>query len=150
MPDEALVMQALENFFKDIFPIPVFSFLHKPSIIQRYQAGLLDKALTLAIVGLTSLLTDLGPGMREYGDECIAASQSMVMRDIGRPSVIKIQCLILIIEHRSVLSAVHHRIHSSCNRVPLCLCPPAELRGNEAVFPGSGITQKTYVVTTHS
>ena len=101
MPDEALVMQALENFFKDIFPIPVFSFLHKPSIIQRYQAGLLDKALTLAIVGLTSLLTDLGPGMREYGDECIAASQSMVMRDIGRPSVIKIQCLILIIEHRS-------------------------------------------------
>ena len=102
MPEEPLVMRAFENFFKHIFPIPVFSFLHKPSIIQRYQTSLLDRALTLAIVGVTSQLTDLGPGMREYGDECIAASESMVLRNIGRPSVSKIQCMILIIEHRSL------------------------------------------------
>jgi Fungal specific transcription factor domain len=99
MPDESLVMKALDNFFKHIFPIPVFSFLHKPSIIQRYQSGLLDKALTLAIVGITSQLTDLGAGTRAYGDKCVAASESIVLRDVGRPSVIKIQCLILIIEH---------------------------------------------------
>ena len=123
MPDESLVMHAVENFFKHIFPIPVFSFLHKPSIIQRYQAGLLDKALTLAIVGLTSLLTDLGPGMRQYGDECIAASESMVLKDIGRPSVIKIQCLILTIEHRSFcrLFTTAFTLHSIASRFAFAL-----------------------------
>lgn len=123
MPNEAFVMSALDNFFKQIFPIPVFSFLHKPSIIQRYQVGLLDKALTLAIVGLTTQLTDLGPGMREYGSQCIAASESMVLRDIGRPSVIKIQCLILIIEHYSLTRAftTAFALHSIASRFAFAL-----------------------------
>ena len=95
-------MRALDNFFKHIHPIPVYSFLHKASILQRYEAGTVDTGLLLAIIGIASQLTDLGPGMREYGSECIATAESLVMRDIGKPSVIKIQTLILIINHHKL------------------------------------------------
>ena len=95
-------MLALDNFFKHIHPIPVYSFLHKASIIQRYEAGTVDSGLLLSIIGISSQLTNLGPGMREYGAECIATAESLVMRDIGKPSVIKIQTLILIIKHHKL------------------------------------------------
>ena len=95
-------MNALDNFFRHIHPIPVFSFLHKASIIQRYQAGLLDNGLILALFGITAQLTNLGPGMKEKGTECVAAAEAIVMQGIGQPSVIKIQTLILIIKHHTL------------------------------------------------
>ncbi|RMZ86428.1 hypothetical protein DV736_g6346, partial [Chaetothyriales sp. CBS 134916] len=100
--EESTVMLALDNFFKHIHPIPVFSFLHKASIIQRYESGTVDTGLILSIIGIASQMTNLGPGMREYGSDCISAAESLVMRDISKPSVIKIQTLVLIIQHRKM------------------------------------------------
>ncbi|RMZ82636.1 hypothetical protein DV738_g1655, partial [Chaetothyriales sp. CBS 135597] len=100
--EDSTVMLALDNFFKHIHPIPVFSFLHKASIIQRYESGTVDTGLILSIIGIASQMTNLGPGMREYGAECIAAAEALVMRDISKPSVIKIQTLVLIIQHRKM------------------------------------------------
>ncbi|RMZ77315.1 hypothetical protein DV737_g4446, partial [Chaetothyriales sp. CBS 132003] len=100
--EESTVMLALDNFFKHIHPIPVFSFLHKASIIQRYESGTVDTGLILSIIGIASQMTNLGPGMREYGSECISTAEALVMRDISKPSVIKIQTLVLIIQHRKM------------------------------------------------
>jgi hypothetical protein len=68
--------------------------------MQRYHAGMMDKPLLLALVGITSLLTDLGPGMREYGAKCIDECQRMILADLENPSTIKIQALVLIMKHR--------------------------------------------------
>ncbi|RMD41536.1 hypothetical protein DV735_g3607, partial [Chaetothyriales sp. CBS 134920] len=100
--EDSTVMLALDNFFKHIHPIPVFSFLHKASIIQRYESGTVDTGLILSIIGIASQMTNLGPGMREYGAECISTAEALVMRDISKPSVIKIQTLVLIIQHRKM------------------------------------------------
>ncbi|ORY71446.1 uncharacterized protein BCR38DRAFT_479938 [Pseudomassariella vexata] len=99
-PDEALIIRTLNNFFRHVHHVPVFSFLHRASLMQRYHAGMMDKALLLAVVGITSLLTDLGPGTREYGAKCIDECQKMILNDIENPSTIKIQALVLVMKHR--------------------------------------------------
>ncbi|KAI1370443.1 hypothetical protein F4677DRAFT_363514 [Hypoxylon crocopeplum] len=99
-PDEALIQRTFNNFFRHIHHVPIFSFLHRASLMQRYHAGMMDKALLLALVGITSLLMDLGPGTREYGARCIDECQNMVLRDLENPSTIKIQAVVLIMKHR--------------------------------------------------
>ncbi|KAH8652306.1 hypothetical protein BX600DRAFT_441196 [Xylariales sp. PMI_506] len=99
-PDDNVITRAFNLFFRQIHHVPVFSFLHRASLMQRYHAGMMDKSLLLAIVGITSLLADLGPGMREYGTKCIDECQRMVLADLENPSTIKIQVLVLIMKHR--------------------------------------------------
>ncbi|KAI0835156.1 hypothetical protein F5Y06DRAFT_139784 [Hypoxylon sp. FL0890] len=99
-PDEALIQRTFNNFFRHIHHVPTFSFLHRASLMQRYHAGMMDKALLLALVGITSLLMDLGPGTREYGARCIDECQTMVLHDLENPSTIKIQVLVLVMKHR--------------------------------------------------
>lgn len=99
-PDESLIQRTFSNYFRHVHHVPVFSFLHRASLMQRYHAGMMDRALLLALVGVTSLLTDLGPGMREYGARCIDECQGMVLADLENPSTIKIQALVLVMKHR--------------------------------------------------
>lgn len=99
-PDEGLIQRTFSNYFRHVHHVPVFSFLHRASLMQRYHAGMMDRALLLALVGVTSLLTDLGPGMREYGARCIDECQGMVLQDLENPSTIKIQALVLVMKHR--------------------------------------------------
>lgn len=95
-----MIQRTFNNFFRHIHHVPIFSFLHRASLMQRYHAGMMDKALLLALVGITSLLMDLGPGTREYGSRCIDECQTMVLQDLENPSAIKIQALVLIMKHR--------------------------------------------------
>ncbi|KAJ4148545.1 hypothetical protein LMH87_003010 [Akanthomyces muscarius] len=102
-PDESfdsLIRRTFEKFFHHIHHIPVFSFLHRASLMEQYYAGKVDKALLLALVGITSCLTTMGPGIREYGDGCIDEAESLIFADYTIPSTIKVQALVLIIKHR--------------------------------------------------
>lgn len=94
-------MRMFEAFFQHIHPIPLYSFFHKASLVQRYEAGLLDSSLVLAVIGMTCQLLEMGPGMRDYGAACLHEAEALVMKDFGTPSVIKIQALILIIRHHA-------------------------------------------------
>ncbi|KLU91305.1 hypothetical protein MAPG_09826 [Magnaporthiopsis poae ATCC 64411] len=97
---ESMAPRAFENFFRHVHHVAVFSFLHRASLMQRYHAGLIDRGLLLALVGITSLLTDLGPGTREYGAKCVDEAEASVLRELDKPSTLKLQTLVLIIRHR--------------------------------------------------
>ncbi|KAF3771124.1 hypothetical protein M406DRAFT_34356 [Cryphonectria parasitica EP155] len=99
-PEETLILKTFENFFRHIHHIPLFSFLHQASLMQRYHSGSMDRALLLSLIGITSLLTDLGHGAREYGNRCVSVAERLILRDLDRPTVLKIQALVLIIKHR--------------------------------------------------
>lgn len=102
-PDEsfdALALRAFDKFFRHIHHIPMFSFLHRASLMERYHAGLLDRPLLLSLIGLTSLFTDLGPGTKEYGARCIDEAVALVMAEFERPSILRLQALIIITKHR--------------------------------------------------
>ncbi|KAH9904956.1 hypothetical protein F4778DRAFT_52890 [Xylariomycetidae sp. FL2044] len=100
LPDDELITRTFNNFFRHVHHVPVFSFLHRASLMQRYHAGMMDRALLLSLVGITSLLTDLGPGVREYGTRCIDECEKIVLHDLENPSTIKIQILIFVMKHR--------------------------------------------------
>ncbi|KAK1968032.1 hypothetical protein LY78DRAFT_457040 [Colletotrichum sublineola] len=97
---ESLISRALDNFFRHVHHIPMLSFLHRASLMQRHHAGGLDRPLLLALIGITSLLTDLGPGTRDYGEKCIHESECLILKSLENASTIKVQTLALIIKYR--------------------------------------------------
>lgn len=99
-PEETLILKTFDNFFRHIHHIPLFSFLHQASLMQRYHSGSMDRALLLSLIGITTLLTDLGHGAREYGMRCVTVAERLILRDLDKPTVLKIQTLVLIIKHR--------------------------------------------------
>jgi poly [ADP-ribose] polymerase len=99
-PDEALAMKAFDSFFRHIYHVAMFSFLHRPSLMELYHAGSLDRALVLSVVGVTSLLTDLGPGMVEYGNRCVEEAVSLCLAGLEKPTISRLQALVLAIKHR--------------------------------------------------
>lgn len=94
------MISVLETFFSRLHHVPVFSFLHKASLLQRYHAGLADEGLLLALFGITSLLTDLGPGQRESGARCVDAAERKIFSSFDTPSVIKLQTTVFVAMHR--------------------------------------------------
>ena len=68
--------------------------------MEQYHAGKVERPLLLALVGITSCLTDMGPGMRAYGSRCIDEAESLILSDYSRPSTIKVQALVFMIKHR--------------------------------------------------
>ncbi|KAK5655681.1 hypothetical protein OQA88_5614 [Cercophora sp. LCS_1] len=99
-PDEALAMKAFDGYFKNVHHIPMFSFLHRASLMERYHAGTLDRSLLLAIIGITSLLSEMGPGMDEYGERCIDDAASLCLAELEKPSILRLQALVLVVKHR--------------------------------------------------
>ncbi|RFU79886.1 fungal transcriptional regulatory [Trichoderma arundinaceum] len=96
----SVVSRAFDLFFRYVHHMPMFTFLHRASLMEQYHAGKVDKTLLLAIVGITSCLTDMGPGMREYGNRCISTAEALLLADYSRPSIVKVQALVFVIKHR--------------------------------------------------
>ncbi|OPB37509.1 Zn2Cys6 transcriptional regulator [Trichoderma guizhouense] len=96
----SIVSRAFDLFFRHVHHMAMFTFLHRASLMEQYHAGKVERPLLLAIVGITSCLTDMGPGMREYGNRCINDAEALLLADYSRPSIVKIQALIFVIKHR--------------------------------------------------
>ncbi|KAG6001671.1 hypothetical protein E4U43_001261 [Claviceps pusilla] len=97
---DAVIGRTFDQFFRHVHHIPMYSFLHRASLMEQHNAGKVDKALLLALIGITSCLTDMGQGVREYGDRCIDQAESLIFSDYSRPSTFKVQALVLMIKHR--------------------------------------------------
>ncbi|KAH8880542.1 hypothetical protein GQ53DRAFT_788574 [Thozetella sp. PMI_491] len=96
---DALAQRAFDAYFRHIHHIPVFAFLHRASVMQRYHAGQLDQALVLALIGIASLLADSGT-TAEYGNRCIDDAAALVLGELEKPSVLRLQALVIIVKHR--------------------------------------------------
>lgn len=94
------MMQALQAFFRAVYYIPVFSFLHRATVMESYRTGTLDKAISLALVGLTFSLTDCGSAPPDLCSEYVDQAEKIVLAEIEQPSLCKLQAMILIIKHR--------------------------------------------------
>jgi hypothetical protein len=99
---DALALKVFEKFFRHLHHIPMFSFLHRASLMERYHSGLLDRPLLLSLIGITSLFTDLGAGMKEFGYKCVDEAAELVLAEIEKPSVLRLQALIIIVKHRTL------------------------------------------------
>ncbi|KAK3686253.1 hypothetical protein B0T22DRAFT_500868 [Podospora appendiculata] len=99
-PDDTLALRAFDTFFRHIHHIPMFAFLHRASLMECYHAGLLDRALVLALVGIAALLTDIGPGMADHGQRCIDDAVTICTAELEKPSIPRLQALVIAVKHR--------------------------------------------------
>lgn len=101
VPDvpDTVTQTIFDAFFRHIHHIPGLSFLHRASLMERYHAGLLNRSLFLAMIGITTLLRDLRPGLEDYGSRCIDEAESLVMHEFQKPSIINLQALVIVIKY---------------------------------------------------
>ncbi|KAJ5291309.1 hypothetical protein N7478_000560 [Penicillium angulare] len=93
------VKRALQSFFDSIYPLPTFSFLHKASLLRWNQTGQADHCLLLSIIAITSRLPGRDATEVNLGIRCSALAQNLILRDQGRPNIIKAQSLLLTIRY---------------------------------------------------
>ncbi|KAJ5097376.1 hypothetical protein N7456_008097 [Penicillium angulare] len=93
------VKRALQSFFDNIYPLPTFSFLHKASLLRWNQTGQADHCLLLSIIAITSRLPGRDAAELNLGTRCSALAQNIILKDQGRPNIIKAQSLLLTIRY---------------------------------------------------
>ncbi|EQK97704.1 Fungal transcriptional regulatory protein [Ophiocordyceps sinensis CO18] len=86
---DALVHRTFDHFFRHVHHIPMYSFLHRVSLTSQYATVKVDRPLLLALIGITSCLTDMGPGLRDYGNRCIDDAEALIFAAYSRPSTFK-------------------------------------------------------------
>ncbi|KAF3770878.1 hypothetical protein M406DRAFT_217057, partial [Cryphonectria parasitica EP155] len=99
-PSDSQSLQALDAFFQHLHHVPVFAFLHKATVMEDYRARVLDRALLLALAGITTALMDGGPDGRERGSTYVDLAESIVVSGREEPGLARVQALILIIKFR--------------------------------------------------
>ncbi|EAA31742.2 hypothetical protein NCU08848 [Neurospora crassa OR74A] len=104
-PDDPIVKRAFDNYFRHVHHLPMFTFLHRASLMERYDAGLLDRALLLAIVGIAALLTDLGPSVSVadpelFSNRCIDEAASICTSELENKSITRLEALVIVVKHR--------------------------------------------------
>ncbi|QKX60794.1 uncharacterized protein TRUGW13939_07940 [Talaromyces rugulosus] len=102
-PSHEIATELIRNFFKYLYPVPSYAFLHPSTTLAKYQKGTLERPLVLAICALTSFHV-AGPSYlavgREKSDEWVSNAEETIWRRVEHPSMPRLQALLLIIGYR--------------------------------------------------
>lgn len=90
-------MEQIEDYFRYLYPLPSFAFLHKPTVIRRSRDGTIKEPLKLAICAVTSLHLQRS-SLRH--DLWVQRAEQLLIQQLGRPSVFHLQALLLVIRYR--------------------------------------------------
>ncbi|PWY69013.1 hypothetical protein BO94DRAFT_300227 [Aspergillus sclerotioniger CBS 115572] len=96
-PDRQRLELALNVFFTHIHPLPGYAFLHRASLHDRLDREDVDMCLLLSITAISILLTDTDPLNRRYAIQCITKAEEDVTTNLGQPSIMRTQALLLVI-----------------------------------------------------
>ncbi|KAL1967569.1 hypothetical protein VTN77DRAFT_3084 [Rasamsonia byssochlamydoides] len=96
LPSFRQITAAIEDYFSRIYPLPLYSFLHKQTLTRQIHGGTADPALVLAICGVGAQLH----GERERSEALTDAAESLILSQLHCPSIFKLQALLLVIRQR--------------------------------------------------
>ncbi|KAH8682720.1 fungal-specific transcription factor domain-containing protein [Xylariales sp. PMI_506] len=91
------LMALVEDYFRHLYPLPSYAFLHKATVVQRCQDRTIYTPLKLAICAITALLlrrTEL------CHDIWAQRAEQLIMQQLGQPSIFRLQALLLIVRYR--------------------------------------------------
>lgn len=95
--DQDTLSELVEDYFRHLYPLPSYAFLHKTTVVQRCQEGTIDTPLKLAICAITSLI------LRRTSlchDIWIQLAEQSVLQQLAQPSIFRLQALLLIVRYR--------------------------------------------------
>ncbi|KAH7018395.1 fungal-specific transcription factor domain-containing protein [Microdochium trichocladiopsis] len=96
-PGQDVITLLVENYFRELYPLPSFSFLHKPTVIQRCEDGTINEQLKLAICAITALQLQLSAYPHDVWAQ---KAEHTILQQIGQPSIFQLQSLFLIVRYR--------------------------------------------------
>lgn len=94
-PDTAL--ELVEDYFRHLYPLPSYAFLHQPTVVQRCRDGTINEPLKLAICALTALQLHRSSLCH---DLWVQQAEQVILQQLGRPSIFHLQALLLTIHYR--------------------------------------------------
>ncbi|KAI8629595.1 hypothetical protein F5Y19DRAFT_475049 [Xylariaceae sp. FL1651] len=97
LPDHATAVEQTEDYFRYLYPLPSFAFLHRPTVIRRCRDGTINEPLKLAICAITSLHLQRSLLCHDLWAQ---QAEQLILQQIGRPSIFHLQALLLIVRYR--------------------------------------------------
>ncbi|KAI1204127.1 fungal-specific transcription factor domain-containing protein [Annulohypoxylon truncatum] len=95
--DHNAALDLMEAYFRHLYPLPSFAFLHKPTVLQRCRSQTINETLKLAICAVTALQLHRTSLCHDLWAQ--QAEQS-ILQQMGRPSIFNLQALLLVIRYR--------------------------------------------------
>lgn len=96
--DETL--ELLKDYFRHLYALPSYAFLHETSLLQRCSNCTLDESLRLAICAITALKLQY----KKYDSSTITCwiqkAEELILDQLDRPSAFHLQALLLVIHYR--------------------------------------------------
>lgn len=91
--------QSINDYFKYLYPIPSYAFLHELSIQKQYIKGTLDRNLGLSIAAVAQEALSPGPGPLNKTCRWISIVEMDIWNQLERPNIACLQCLLLVIHY---------------------------------------------------
>ncbi|KAI0376002.1 fungal-specific transcription factor domain-containing protein [Hypomontagnella monticulosa] len=95
--DHGTTMGLMEDYFRHLYPLPSFAFLHKPTVLQRCGDQTINETLKLAICAITALQLQRTSLCH---DIWVQQAEQSILQQIGRASIFNLQALLLVIRYR--------------------------------------------------
>lgn len=96
-PSPDLTISLVDDYFRHLYPLPSFSFLHKPTVIQRCRDGTINEQLRLAICAITALHLQRSTYPHHVW---VQQAEDTILKQIGQPSIFQLQSLFLVVRYR--------------------------------------------------
>ncbi|KAJ5761187.1 hypothetical protein N7520_008343 [Penicillium odoratum] len=87
----------INDYFKYLYPIPTYAFLHEFSTHQQFHEGTLDEDLGLSIAAVTKEVLSPGRGPLDETRRWISKVEMNIWNQLEKPSIVRLQCLLLVI-----------------------------------------------------
>jgi hypothetical protein len=92
----AVVREHIDAYFDYIYPIPVYSFLHRADFLAQYASSLVPSMLLLAVCGIASRFLPADKGKPGQARAWIELSEKMVNQSLGQNTITAVQTLMII------------------------------------------------------
>lgn len=93
-------LQLVIDFFRHIYPLPMYSFLNEVSVTQRCLDQSLDRTLLLSLCAVAALQLKYSKYYPAFTSSWIKQAKDIIWENVDRPNIFRTQALLLIVRYR--------------------------------------------------
>ncbi|KAJ5925487.1 hypothetical protein N7454_008126 [Penicillium verhagenii] len=91
--------QSINNYFKYLYPILTYAFLHESSVRQELMKGALDQNLGLALVAVVQEVLSTDTNLSDKSRLWISTVEMNIWNQLEKPTIVCLQSLLLVIHY---------------------------------------------------
>jgi hypothetical protein len=93
---KATVRQHIDAYFEYVYPVPVFSFLHRAELLGQYTIGMISPALLLTVCGVSSRFLLSANERRGQARSWIEQAEIIIFESLGKATLANTQALMIL------------------------------------------------------